>query len=94
MEQANVYLRERYIATLATRDDIDSQLLRARLLVAERHPDGFEAARSVAERALALGARRTAAGALRLAERAADGGPERLALIASLRQRTDAATAQ
>lgn len=87
-------LRERHIAALATRDDIDSQLLRARLLVTERHPDGFEAARSVAERALAAGARRTAAGALHLAERAANGSPDRLALLEALRHRTDTATAQ
>ncbi len=87
-------LRERHIAALATRDDIDSRLLRARLLVTERHPDGFEAARSVTERALAVGARRTAAGALHLAERAANGSPERLALLEPLRQRTDAVVAQ
>ncbi|MGH8511560.1 MAG: AAA family ATPase, partial [Gammaproteobacteria bacterium] len=48
-------LCERYVAALADRDDLESQLLRARLLVAERHPEGFEAARRVAERALALG---------------------------------------
>lgn len=80
-------LRERYIAALAGRDDIDSQLLRARLLAAERAPDAFEAARRVAERALALGAKRTAATAIRTAERAAGGDPARLALLEPMRQR-------
>jgi len=79
-------LRERHIAALATRDDIDSQLLRARLLVTERHPDGFEAARSAAERAAALGAKRTAAAALRLAERAAGDDAVRLGSLERLRQ--------
>ena len=79
-------LRERHIALLATRDDIDSQLLRARLLVAERHPNGFEAARLVAERAWTLGAKRTAAAAVRLAERAAGDDTARLASLEPLRR--------
>ena len=79
-------LRERYVAALAGRDDIDSQLLRARLLAVERAPDAFEAARRVAERALALGAKRTAATAIRTAERAAGGDPARLALLEPLRR--------
>ncbi len=79
-------LRERHISALASRDDVDSQLLRARLLVAERHPDGFEAARSVAERGAALGAKRTTAAALRLAERAAGDDAARLASLEALRQ--------
>ena len=79
-------LRERHISALASRDDIDSQLSRARLLVTERHPDGFQAARSVAERASALGAKRTAAAALRLAERAAGDDAARLASLESVRQ--------
>jgi len=79
-------LRERHIAALATRDDIDSELLRARLLVTERRPDGFEAARSAAERAAALGAKRTAAAALRLAERAAGDDAVRLGSLERLRQ--------
>ena len=87
-------LRERCIAALAARDDIDSHLLRARLLVTERHPDGFDAARAVAERASALGARRTTASALRLAERAADGAAERLALLEPLKRLANGVTAQ
>jgi len=79
-------LRERHIAALATRDDMDSQLLRARLLVTERHPEGFEAARSVAGRAATVGARRTTAAALRLAERAAGDDAARLASLQPLRQ--------
>jgi DNA-binding SARP family transcriptional activator len=79
-------LRERHIAALATRDDMDSQLLRARLLVTERHPEGFETARSVAGRAATVGARRTAAAALRLAERAAGDDAARLASLQPLRQ--------
>jgi DNA-binding SARP family transcriptional activator len=79
-------LRERHIAALATRDDMDSQLLRARLLVTERHPEGFETARSVAGRAATVGARRTAAAALRLAERAAGDDAARLASLEPLRQ--------
>ena len=79
-------LRERYVAALAPRDDIDSQLLRARLLAAERAPEAFEAARRVAERALELGARRTAATAVRTAERAAGADPERLAVLEALRR--------
>ena len=80
-------LRERYIAALATREDLDAQLLRARLLAAERHPDAFDAARSATERALGLGARRTAAAALHIAERAAGTDAERAALLVPLQQR-------
>jgi DNA-binding SARP family transcriptional activator len=87
-------LRERYIAALKPRDDIDSQLLRAELLVAERHPDAFEAARRVTERALGVGARRTASAALRLAERAAGADLDRIALLQPLRQRAERAIAQ
>jgi len=79
-------LRERLIAALARRDDVDSQLRRARLLVAERHPDGFDTARSVAEAATTVGAKRTAAAALRLAERAAGDDAARLASLESVRQ--------
>src|SRR5689334_6526457 len=78
-------LRERHIAALTARDDLDSRLLRARLLVTERHPDGFEAARKAAEQALSAGARRTATAALRIAERAAAGDAERLVLLDALR---------
>jgi len=80
-------LRERWAAALAARDDIDSQLLRARLLATERHPEAFETALRVMERALALGAKRTASRALRIAERAAGSSPEKLALLEPLRQR-------
>jgi hypothetical protein len=79
-------VRERFIAALAAREDIDSQLLRVRLLVAERHPDAFDAARRLAERALALGAGRTASVALRIAERTAGADPQRLALLEPARQ--------
>jgi DNA-binding SARP family transcriptional activator len=79
-------LRERYIAALVGRDDIDSQLLRARLLVAERNPEAFATACRVAERALAAGAKRTVASALHAAQRAAGGDPARLAQIEPLRQ--------
>jgi DNA-binding SARP family transcriptional activator len=79
-------LRERYIAALAARDDLDSQLLRARLLVAERHAEAFETSCRVAERALAAGAKRTAASALRAAQRAAGGDPAKLGLLEPLRQ--------
>ena len=83
-------LRERYIAVLATRDDLDAQLLRARLLAAERHPDAFDAARNATERALGLGARRTAVAALHIAQRAAGSDGERAALLDPLRQRASA----
>ena len=83
-------LRERYIAALAPRDDIDSQLLRARLLATERAPEAFEAAVRVAERALALGAQRTASSAIRTAERAAGAAAERLGLLDGLRRRASA----
>ncbi len=84
-------LRERYILALASRDDIDSQLVRARLLVALRAPEAFDAARRVAEQALALGAQRTAATAIRTAERAAEADPERLAMLEALRRPAGAA---
>jgi len=85
-------LRERYVAALASREDIDSQLLRARLLAVERAPEAFEAAVRVAERALALGAQRTASSAIRTAERAAGAGAdaERLGLLEVLRRRASA----
>lgn len=79
-------LRERCVAALASREDIDSQLLRARLLLAERHPEAFEAARRVAEQAATVGAKRAASAALRLAEHAAGRDPARLALLQRLRQ--------
>jgi hypothetical protein len=78
-------LRERYIAALAARDDIDSRLLRARLLEAERRPEAFEAAVAVTEQALALRAQRIAGIAIRLAERAARADPARLAQLEPLR---------
>src|SRR2546421_3922128 len=84
-------LRERYIAALASRDDIDSQLLRAGLLASERAPEAFEAALRVAERALALGAQRTASCAMRTAARAAGADPERLSLLEELRRRASPA---
>jgi hypothetical protein len=84
-------LRERCIAALAARDDVDSQLLRARLQASEHHPEAFAAAVQVAERALALGAQRTAATAIRTAERAAGSDAERVALLESLRRRASAA---
>jgi DNA-binding SARP family transcriptional activator len=80
-------LRERWAAALAARNDIDSQLLRARLLATERHPEAFETARRVMERALALGAKRTASRALRIAERVGGSSPEKLVLLEPLRQR-------
>jgi len=85
-------LRERYIAALASRDDIDSQLLRAGLLAAERAPEAFEAAVRVGERALALGAQRTASSAIRTAERAAGAGAdaERLGRLEGMRRRASA----
>jgi len=83
-------LRERYIAALASRDDIDSQLLRAGLLVSERAPEGFDTAVRVAERALALGAQRTASSAIRTAERAAGADAERVSLLEALRRRASA----
>ena len=87
-------LRERYVAALVAREDIDSQLLRARLLAAERHPDAFEAARRVTEQAVVLGARRTAAAALRIAERAAGEDLDRIALLEPLQQRVERVIAQ
>ena len=84
-------LRERYIAALGSRDDIDSQLLRAGLLASERAPEAFEAAVRVAERALALGAQRTASSAIRTAARAAGADPERLSLLEELRRRASPA---
>jgi len=80
-------LRERYIAALASRDDVDSQLLRAGLLASERAPEAFEAAVRVAERALALGAQRTASSAIRTAERAAGADAQRLGRLEELRRR-------
>ena len=56
-------LRERYIAALASRDDINSQLLRAGLLVSERAPEGFAAAVRDAERVSLLEALRRRASA-------------------------------
>jgi DNA-binding SARP family transcriptional activator len=82
-------LRERYIAALGARDDIDSQLLCARLLVAERHAEAFDTAKRVTERALALGAKRTAVAALRIAERAAGADLDRIALLEPLQQRAE-----
>ncbi len=79
-------LRERWSAVLAPRDDIDSQLVRARLLAAERAPDAFEAAVRVAERALALGARRTAGNAIRTAARLAGADPARTAVLEASRR--------
>ena len=88
-------LRERYIAALASRDDIDSQLLRAGLLASERAPEAFEAAVRVAERALALGAQRTASSAIRTAARATGADAERLSLLEGLRRRaSDGVVAQ
>jgi len=72
-------LRERYIAALASRDDIDSQLLRAGLLAPSERPEAFEAALRVAEHALALGRSGPASSAIRTAERAAGADAERLA---------------
>ena len=83
-------LRERYIAALAPRDDIDSQLLRAGLLASERAPEAFEAAVRVAEQALALGAQRTASSAIRTAARAAGADAERLGRLEALRRRSSA----
>jgi DNA-binding SARP family transcriptional activator len=74
-------LRQRCITALAAHDDIDSQLLRARLLAAERSPEAFEAARRVARQATTVGATRTALAALRIAERAAGEDAARLALL-------------
>lgn len=79
-------LRERYIAALASRDDIDSQLRRAGLLASEGAPEAFEAAVRVAERAVALGAQRTASSAIRTAERAAGADAERLGRLKELRR--------
>jgi len=79
-------LRQRCITALAARDDIDSQLLRARLLAAERSPEAFEAARRVAGQATRVGAKRTALAALRIAERAAGGDAARLALLEHVAQ--------
>jgi DNA-binding SARP family transcriptional activator/type II secretory pathway predicted ATPase ExeA len=83
-------LRERYIVALAARDDIDSQLLRAGLLASERLPEAFDAAVQVAERALALGAQRTASSAIRTAERAAGADAERVGVLQGLRRRASA----
>jgi hypothetical protein len=83
-------LRERYIAALAPRDDIDSQLFRASLLASEQAPEAFEAAVRVAERAVALGAQRTASRAIRTAERAAGTDAERLSMLQALRRRASA----
>jgi len=80
-------LREQYVSVLHGRDDIGLQLLRARLMAVERHPEAFQAALCVAKRAAALGATRTAEAASRIAERAAGTDGERLAALASSRQR-------
>ena len=82
-------LRERHIAALTARNDVDSQLLRARLLVTEGHPDGFDAARAVALKALDLGAKRTASAAVRLAARAAEGQADRMTLLEPLRRQAE-----
>jgi DNA-binding SARP family transcriptional activator len=82
-------VRERWTAALAARDDIDSQLLRAHLLAAQRHPEAFEAGVRVAERALAIGARRTASRALRDAERAGVSSPDQRLLLEQLRKRLE-----
>lgn len=80
-------LRERYIAALAARHEIDLQLLRARLLAAEHRPEAFEAALRVADQALAAGATRTAATAVRTAERAAGTRAATSAELEAIRQR-------
>ena len=80
-------LRQQYISALEGRDDINLQLVRARLMALERHPDAFQAALCVAERAAALGAARTADAAGRIAEQTAGSDPQRLAAVASCRQR-------
>ena len=82
-------VRERWTAALAARDDIDSQLLRAHLLTAQRHPEAFEAGVRVAERALAIGARRTASRALRDAERVGVSSPDQRLLLEQLRRRLE-----
>jgi len=84
-------LREQYIAALATREAIDSQLLRARLLlVANRPNEAFDAAMRVAGLALEAGANRAASTAIRTAEQAAGADPERLRSVAPLRERVAA----
>ncbi|HWP37424.1 MAG TPA: AAA family ATPase [Gemmatimonadales bacterium] len=80
-------LRQQFIAVLDGRSDLDMQLLRARLMEAEGHPQAFQAAVRVADAAVTLGAARTAAAAIHIAEHAAREDNERLALVASLRQR-------
>ncbi len=80
-------LRERYIAALASRDDLQARLLHARLLSLETRPGAFEAAVRAADGALGLGAVRAAAGAIHAAEHVAGQDPERLAKVAELRRR-------
>lgn len=64
-------LREQFISALEGRDDLDLQLVRARLMALERHPGALQAAQRVAERATALGATRTTEAARRIVERLA-----------------------
>lgn len=71
-------IRDRYITVLATREDLDAQFLRARLLALERRGDAVNALMTVAERALKVGAKRTAHSALRTAERLAGAGHSQL----------------
>jgi DNA-binding SARP family transcriptional activator len=80
-------IRDRYITALATRDDLDAQFLRARLLAVERRGDAVDALVTVAERALTLGARRTAHSAIRTAERLAGTSEARRGQLEALRQR-------
>lgn len=80
-------VRERYIEALAPRDDLQAQLLHARLLSLEHRPGAFEAAVRVADGALVLGAERAAAGAIHAAERVSGKDPEKRAAVAELRRR-------
>ena len=79
-------LRERYIEALAGRDELDLLLLRARLLGADGRPEAFELALHVAERAADIGATRTVAAAVAVADAAAAGNRERQVRLADLRR--------
>jgi DNA-binding SARP family transcriptional activator len=80
-------LRQRAIATLGSRDDLESRVLRAELLAkTEPGVPSFDEAIAVARQALAAGTSRTARRALAAAERSAgqESGPER-SLISQLK---------
>lgn len=78
-------LRQLYAEVLASRHDLESQFLRARLLAAEDQAEAFDVALRVVERATELKATRTASAALRVAESAAANNATKLARLSAVR---------